>query len=289
MRNVLHKEQIKSFLGERPRECNKGDNGKGLLLAGSEGFFGAAIMAATACLRGGIGTLKVLCPEGARPAFHVLPEAMIYRVGPDWTLSDRGLIAARIQEATCLALGPGIGREEAVLEILQALLAAAKPTVVDADGLNALSRLPQAEKRALLHANTVLTPHPGEMSRLTGCSIESIKENMEGMAREWAGRWGCTVLLKGARTAIAGPNGEFAWNESGNAGLAKGGSGDVLTGLILALLGQKLPPFQAACCGSYLLGVSAEEGLRLLRERALMARDVIDAVENTLHILWGEN
>ena len=94
------------------------------------------------------------------------------------------------------------------------------------------------------------------------------------------------MLLKGHRTAIAGPDEEFAWNQSGNAGLAKGGSGDVLTGMILALLGQKLRPFAAACVGSYLLGASAETALGLLQERMLMARDVIGAVEETLESLW---
>lgn len=285
MADILQRKDIARLLGKRPKDANKGDNGKGLLLAGSEGFYGAAVMAAAACLRAGIGTLKVLCPAGAKPAFCALPEAMVYAVGPDWDHGDGALAEARLAEATCIALGPGMGRAAGVRSWVRAALSTGKPVVVDADGLNALAPLPQAEKAALLHENVIFTPHPGEMSRLTGLPIPEIKGKMEQTARIYAAQWGCTVLLKGARTAIAGPDGRFAWNETGNPGLAKGGSGDVLTGILLALLGQKLPPFDAACAGSYLLGASADEALGLLRERALMARDVIEAVERTLSML----
>lgn len=285
MDEVLTRSDIAALLGRRRRDCNKGDNGKGLLLAGSEGFYGAAVMAAASCLRAGIGTLKVLCPGGALEAFYALPEAMVYPVGPNWAAADMALIRERLAEADCLAIGPGLGREECLPQIVRLALSTGKPAVVDADGLNALSRLDDDEKAALLHESAVLTPHPGEMARLTGLSIDEIKADAAGVAVQYARRWGCTVLLKGARTAIAGPDGRLKSNETGNAGLAKGGSGDVLTGIILALLGQKLSPYGAACAGSYLLGVSAAEALSLLQERALMARDVIDAVQQTLAML----
>lgn len=274
------------MLGKRPPDCNKGDNGKGLLLAGSEGFYGAAVMAATACLRAGIGTLKVVCPGPVKQAFAVLPEAMVYGIGPDWSALDPAWARARLEEATCIGLGPGMGRSPGVGAALRLALATQKAMVVDADGLNALSGFSEGERRALLHKGAVLTPHPGEMARLTGLSVKEIKEDPAAVAQSYAKAWGCTVLLKGHRTAIAGPDGEFAWNQSGNAGLAKGGSGDVLTGMILALLGQKLRPFAAACVGSYLLGASAETAFGLLQERMLMARDVIGAMEGTLAFLW---
>lgn len=282
--DTLTRAEVSALLGTRRRDSNKGDNGKGLLVAGSEGFYGAALMSAAACLRAGIGTLKALCPEGARAAFYALPEAMFYAAGPNWERADMRLVCERMEEADCIAIGPGIGREERVLEFVRLALETRKPIVLDADALNALSRLSDAEKAALLHENAVLTPHPGEMGRLAGVSVQDIKENMSQIALEYAGRWGCTVLLKGARTAIASPGGKLKWNETGNSGLAKGGSGDVLTGIILALLGQKLAPFAAACVGSYLLGASAEEALDILKERALMARDVIGALEKTLEV-----
>ncbi|MEA4970914.1 MAG: NAD(P)H-hydrate dehydratase [Candidatus Pelethousia sp.] len=285
MNEVLTRADIAALLGRRRRDCNKGDNGKGLLLAGSEGFYGAAVMAAASCLRAGVGTLKVLCPGGALEAFYALPEAMVYPVGPNWAAADMAQIRERLAEADCLAIGPGLGREGCLPQIVRLALSTGKPAVVDADGLNALSRFDDDEKAALLHENTILTPHPGEMARLTGLSIDEVKADVASIAAQYARRWGCTVLLKGARTAISGPDGRLKWNETGNAGLAKGGSGDVLTGIILALLGQKLPPYGAACAGSYLLGASAEEALSLLQERVLMARDVIDALEQTLAML----
>lgn len=285
MDEVLTHAQIAALLGKRPRDCNKGDNGKGLLIAGSEGFYGAAVMAATACLRAGIGTLKVLCPSGAQQAFFALPEAMVYPVGPNWAVADTALILERLHEADCIGIGPGLGRADCLVDIVHRVLSTGKPTVIDADGLNALARLSDGEKTALLHENAILTPHPGEMARLTGLSLDEIKADPAGIATNYARLWGCTLLLKGARTVIANFQGTIKWNETGNAGLAKGGSGDVLTGIILALLGQKLAPYAAACVGSYLLGASAAEALELLQERMLMARDVICALEQTLTML----
>ena len=152
--------------------------------------------------------------------------------------------------------------------------------VVYADGLFALAR--NTEARAALHGKVVLTPHFGEMARLLGISIPEVRENQKAFALRSAAQWGCTVLLKGARSVVAAPDGRFAWNETGNPGLAKGGSGDVLSGIALAMLGQKLAPFDAACAASYLLGASADAALDLLRERMLMARDVTEMIELTL-------
>ncbi|MDR0841117.1 MAG: NAD(P)H-hydrate dehydratase [Christensenellaceae bacterium] len=280
MCELLTHARVAACLGARRRDSNKGDNGKGLLLAGSEGLFGAALMSAAACLRGGIGTLKALCPTGARAYFAALPEAMLLDVGATWTACDRAMVRAHVKEADCIALGPGMGREEAVQAILLATLEAGKPTVIDADGLNALSAM--AGERPPLHPNVILTPHPREMHRLCGAPVMEIAADLPGYAARYARAWGCTVLLKGAQSAIAAPDGRICRNATGNAGLAKGGSGDVLTGIILALLGQGLSAFDAACAGSYLLGASAEEALALLNERALLARDVIDAIARTL-------
>ena len=288
MDEVLSQKEISNLLGKRRPDCNKGDNGKGLLIAGSEGFYGAAVMAAASCLRAGIGTLKALCPDGAGPTFAALPEAMVYPAGANWELANLDLVSERLSEADCIAIGPGMGKEEQVLELVCMALATGKPTVVDADGLNALSRLDDEEKAKVLHKNAVLTPHPGEMSRLTGLEMADIQAEMAGISSKYSRLWGCIVLLKGAKTAISSSSGQMKWNETGNAGLAKGGSGDVLTGIILALLGQKLSAFDAACAGSYILGASAEEALGLLQERALMARDVISAVELTLDLMKGK-
>lgn len=279
---VLTKNGIAALLGQRKRDSNKGDNGHGLLLAGSRNMPGAMLMSATAALRAGIGTLRVMCPAPAAPASCALPEAMLAPFqGEGWAGCTAAFLAPHLNDATCVAIGPGMGREAAAEAVLLQVLRAKKTTVVDADGLFALARM--ADKRAVLHENAVLTPHFGEMARLSGKTIPEVRENQEALARTCAESWGCTVLLKGARSIIAAPDGRYAWNETGNPGLAKGGSGDVLCGILLALLGQRLPPFDAACAAAYLLGASADAAVELLRERMLMARDVTAMIEQTMN------
>lgn len=279
--HTLTKDKIAALLGPRRRESNKGDNGHGLLLAGSGSMPGAACMAATAALRAGIGTLKVLCPASAAAGLCALPEAMLALLpGERWDACTEAFLRSYLDAATCIATGPGMGRAAETDGVLRLVLSAGKPVVVDADGLFALAR--SIEARAALHDKVVLTPHFGEMARLLGISIPEVRENQEALALRSAAQWGCTVLLKGARSVVAAPDGRFAWNETGNPGLAKGGSGDVLSGIALAMLGQKLAPFDAACAASYLLGASADTALDLLRERMLMARDVTEMIELTL-------
>lgn len=279
--HTLTKDKIAALLGPRRRESNKGDNGHGLLLAGSGSMPGAACMAATAALRAGIGTLKVLCPASVAAGLCALPEAMLAPLpGERWDACTEAFLRSYLDAATCIAIGPGMGRAAETDGVLRLVLSAGKPVVVDADGLFALAR--SIEARAALHDKVVLTPHFGEMARLLGISIPEVRENQEALALRSAAQWGCTVLLKGARSVVAAPDGRFAWNETGNPGLAKGGSGDVLSGIALAMLGQKLAPFDAACAASYLLGASADTALDLLRERMLMARDVTEMIELTL-------
>ena len=200
--------------------------------------------------------------------------------GERWDACTEAFLRSYLDAATCIAIGPGMGRAAETDGVLRLVLSAGKPVVVDADGLFALAR--SIEARAALHDKVVLTPHFGEMARLLGISIPEVRENQEALALRSAAQWGCTVLLKGARSVVAAPDGRFAWNETGNPGLAKGGSGDVLSGIALAMLGQKLAPFDAACAASYLLGASADTALDLLRERMLMARDVTEMIELTL-------
>ena len=186
---------------------------------------------------------------------------------------NRGGIAA------CTPLGVMKMLESAGTEIC-----GKRAVVIDADGLNALSRIENIAN--MLHDKAVLTPHIGEMARLTGLSTAYIKENQAEVAAKYAKQWGCTVLLKSYRSVIACHDGRIALNTNGNSGLAKGGSGDVLSGITLAMLSQGLDTFGAACAGAYTLGASAEEAMALLKERMLMARDVTDAVEQTVNKLF---
>lgn len=284
MAQLLSFEEVKGVLGERDKSSNKGSHGKGLMLAGSEGFSGAAVMACAAALRAGIGTLKALVPQSILPAFYTLPEAMAKGLVGAWDAPDIEILDSFLDTCSCIAAGPGMGSQGGVIAAVLRTLDAKKKTVLDADALNALSRtslFPHA-----LHSEVVLTPHPGEMARLTGKSVEKIVVAPEQTALEYASVWRCTVLLKGAVSYIAAPDGRVRQNETGNAGLAKGGSGDVLTGIVLAFLGQGLPPFEAACAAAYVLGSSADRAMELLKERMLLARDVTEAVSKTLDQLF---
>jgi len=278
---LITHDYIKGLLGRRPKESHKGSNGRGLLIAGSPGMYGAAVMSACAAQRAGIGTLKVYCPEGCAIALGQLPEVMAVSNGCEgWEGFDADRLEELLAQCSCLAIGPGLGVGRGQEQALLLALSAGKPTVIDADGLNTLARISCFDR---LHGAVALTPHLGEMARLTGRSIEEIAAAPDSVAAEMAERWGCTLLLKGAESRIAAPGGRMALNRSGNPGLAKGGSGDLLTGIILAMLGQGLPPFEAACAGAYLLGASADRAVDILHERMLMARDVAAAIEDTLN------
>lgn len=278
-------EKIKALIGERKPTANKGDNGRALIIAGNELMSGAALMCAAAALRAGVGTLKAIVPNGARQAFYSVPECMCITFGGEkWNELDENFIAPYIAEANALCVGPGMGKDSGVENTVRLALAAKKPIVIDADGLNALSRMENIAN--MLHDKAVLTPHIGEMARLTGLSTAYIKENQAEVAAKYAEQWGCTVLLKSYRSVIACHDGQIAMNTNGNSGLAKGGSGDVLSGITLAMLSQGLESFNAACAGAYTLGASADEAMRLLNERMLMARDVTDAVEQTVNKLF---
>ena len=280
MAQLLSFEEVRGFLGERDKQSNKGSHGKGLMLAGSEGFSGAAVMACAAALRAGIGTLKALVPQSILPAFYALPETMATGLIGAWDAPDLRMLNSFLDACSCIAAGPGMGSGSGVTTTVLRALDVKKKIVLDADALNALSRTSAFPR--VLHSEVVLTPHPGEMARLTGKSVEQIVAVPEQTALEYATAWGCTVLLKSAVSYIAAPDGRVYRNETGNAGLAKGGSGDVLTGIVLAFLGQGLKPFEAACAAAYVLGASADRAMELLKERMLLSRDVTEAVSKTL-------
>ncbi|MBQ3131068.1 MAG: NAD(P)H-hydrate dehydratase, partial [Clostridia bacterium] len=212
-----------------------------------------------------------------QPAFYSLPEAMVQTCGNSWVRWDKEKLTELIEWADCICAGPGMGKD--CEGAIKAVLACAKPAIVDADGLNAIA---ESDMQYLLHENVIITPHPGEMSRLTGLAVSEIIADPAKTAEEYAKKWNCTVLLKGAQSHIASCDGRVVRNVSGNPGLAKGGSGDVLSGIILALLGQGLKPYDAACAGAYILGVSADRAMDILKERMLMSRDVTEAKEKTL-------
>ena len=271
--NIWHQEakDIAAVLPSRPFDSHKGKNGHALLCVGSKQYIGAALLSAKACLRSGCGILSVVTPDAVRPAFSTLPEAITVPTGTeDWNDVAYAIAAQAFTQKSAIGIGCGLGSGDCSA-LLQAALQTGLPLVIDADGLNTLSRHP--ELYTLLHQNAVLTPHPGEMARLLQKTVAEVLADPLGCANAFP----CTVLLKGATTIVSDGNHTVLCTE-GTPGLSKGGSGDVLCGIITALLAQGLCPFDAARAGTYLLGTSAKDAYRLLGQRMLLASDVIDAL-----------
>ncbi|MDA0746230.1 MAG: NAD(P)H-hydrate dehydratase, partial [bacterium] len=270
-----------SLFPTRQPDAHKGDCGRVVVLAGSVGLTGAATLCARSALRSGAGLVTVGVPESLNDILEVnLTEAMTcplpeVRKARCLALRARGNIQRLLENADCVAIGPGLGTHRETTELVKRLLSDIQiPAVLDADALNALAGEPQHLKK--LVAPAVITPHPGEFSRLTGIGIKEIRANPLDLARELASATGVTVVLKGAPTVLATPDGAGFINPSGNAGLASGGSGDVLTGIIAALIGQGLNTAQAACLGVYLHGFAADCAVR--SQAGLIASDIVDTL-----------
>lgn len=277
---LFEKSDAAALLPPRALDAHKGAGGRALLCVGSERLTGAALLSVGAALRAGAGLVTAAVPGALKSAFSLLPEAMAVPVSPDGEWGEAASLAAAelLAGKSAVGIGCGVGTGD-VLPLLTRALESRLPLLVDADALNQLSRRPELLDR--LHENVVLTPHPAEMARLTGEPIDRILADPIEIARIYAARWGCVVLLKGATTCVSDGR-TVRLNASGNPGLAKGGSGDVLSGLITAMLSQGLKPYDAASAGAYLLGASADAALELLGTRMLMARDVIEVVEKTI-------
>ena len=277
---LITREDITRLLPKRPTDSHKGKNGRALLCVGSGAYTGAALLSTAACLRAGAGLTTAAVPGAVKSAFSALPEAMAAAIndGADWdeTACEQALTLLPQKNAICIGCGVGEGD---ILPLIEAALATRVPLVLDADALNQLAQYQTI--RTQLHENVILTPHPAEMARLCGEPTASILADPIGIAQAYAKKWNCVVLLKGATTCISDGT-EVRLNTSGNAGLAKGGSGDVLAGLITGLLAQGIAPKDAASCGAFLLGASADVALDLLKERMLLARDVVGAIEQTI-------
>lgn len=290
---LLHARWVRERLPPRPPGANKGTFGRVLVAAGSQRYVGAARLAALGALRAGAGLVTVACPAGVQPLVAAGMSEATYLPLAD----DEGFVAgaAAVEVARALAaydvllvgpgLGEGMGPEAFVRQLLCSLPADGPCVVVDADGLNALSKLPRWHERVA--PPCVLTPHPGEFARLTRRSIIDVQRDRLSVAREAALAWGKVVLLKGAYTVIAAPDRRAAVNPYANPALASAGTGDVLAGAIAGLLAQGLAPFEAAACGAYLHAASAE-GLRGdLGDAGLLAGDLLLELPRTVRELRG--
>ncbi|MBT0662804.1 NAD(P)H-hydrate dehydratase [Geobacter pelophilus] len=259
---------------------HKGSFGHVLIVAGSTGHTGAAVLAGASAVRSGAGLVTLAVPSSLNQIFEIkTTEAMtlpIEDAGRGYLRRESlAHILAGLAGKNVVALGPGLSRQPETALLVQALLTAVSlPLVVDADGLNAISEnVSVLGKRAA--SVVVLTPHPGEMARLTGLSIAEIEADRIGVSTKFAQLHKVYLILKGARTIIASPDGEVAINGSGNPGMASGGMGDVLTGIVASLIGQGYPPFNACRLAVFIHGYAADLVAQEKGEVGLIASDVV--------------
>ena len=251
---------VRTALPARPPDSHKGSYGRTLIVAGSIGFTGAAALAALGALRSGAGLVTLCVPAAIYPIIAgLLIEAMPRPVDDDGgrlAASSWSAIREAAAAADAVAAGPGLGLSGGVGAVVEGLLREGRPLVLDADALNALAA--RTDALAAAAGPLVITPHPGELARLTGAPVQAIQADRLAAARAAAARFRCVVVLKGARTVVAQPGGEACIVPTGNPGMATGGMGDVLTGMIASLLGQGVAPAAAAWSGAYLHGLAAD-------------------------------
>mgnify|MGYP002512630120 CR=1 FL=1 len=247
---------------KRPKNSHKGTYGTALLLCGSYGMCGAEVLAARAALRSGVGLVKaIVCDKNYTAFCQSVPEAVTIPV-PTLTdgtpeVFDRTILSAT-SSSNALLLGCGLGSSDEAKRIVKnALLISKIPVIVDADGINAIASDINILRKT--KAPVILTPHPKEMSRMTGLSVAEIERNRMKIAKKFAIDYGCILVLKGANTVVAAPDGRVFINNIGNPGMATGGSGDVLSGIIASFVSQGMDTFKSAIAGVYIHGLAGDD------------------------------
>lgn len=284
--HLIDDERVRESLPKRIQPSHKGTYGRLVVIGGSAGMPGAASLACSAALRAGAGTVVAITPRSIRHILHG-HDAEVMSIGADET-SEGGFSAAALESvlagvrpAAAFVLGPGIGRSGDAASLVKGLLTAAdRAGVVDADALVVLSQ--SGVDLASVNADLVLTPHPGEMSALTGLPVADILDNPVQVCARYAVQWRKTVVLKGATTVVGSPDGSAHISVRGNAGLATGGTGDVLAGIIGAFLAQGIRPCEAAICGTYVHGVAGELASESNGMVSMLARDVVSSIASAL-------
>ena len=287
MSTEITQEFVWRNIPRRARNSHKGTFGSVLAVAGSAFYRGAALLASEGALRTGAGIVTLASVEPVLAAAAArLPECCLCpcKAGAEGGIAPENVPLLQRQKATVLLLGPGLGgsaqsaaRAAETQALVQQLLPGfAGSAVLDADGLNAAAQL-LAEGGTFPHpaGELIITPHPGEMARLTGLSAAQINAAREETARRYAEQWNAVVVLKGSRTVAAAPDGRVCVNPTGNPGLARGGSGDVLAGMTAALLAYGLPAYEAAACAVYLHGAAADRAAARYGEYGMLPHDIL--------------
>lgn len=278
---VIDRNFAKEWLQRPEGDTHKGTFGKAVLFVGNKGMAGAAQFAVRACLRCGVGlALPVVSDSVYPPVSSAAPEG-VYRVYPDDCQPSS--VVPLCMDGTALLAGCGSGNTGFTRDVCYELVNSyAGPLVLDADGINSLAKhIDVLEKRK---GPTVLTPHPAELARLLKTDVNTVQANRFAMAKKAADQFGAVTVLKGAGTVIVSPDGRVGVNLTGNSGLSKGGSGDVLAGMIVSLIAQGVPSFEAACVGVWLHGTAADLCASRYSKRAMLPSDLIE----TLPLLFSQ-
>ncbi|NLK20651.1 MAG: NAD(P)H-hydrate dehydratase [Epulopiscium sp.] len=287
--NVLKNEEIKSLIPKRPPRSNKGTYGRVQVIAGSKGMTGAAALSCKGAFRIGAGVVNLAVPESIN---YVLEEKLTEAITTPLP-EDSGKICeksfdtikSQLEKATVIAVGPGMGQTLEIVKFMEKLITnTTVPLVVDADGINAIAKNINMLKN--LRVPVVLTPHPGEMGRLTGKSIEEILSEPIEIVREFCHRWNIILVLKDARTIIGHPDGEIYINTTGNSGMAVAGSGDVLTGIISGLIAQGMNPYKAAVLGTFLHGKAGDLVANELGLHGMLAGDICNCIPKAIKLYY---
>ncbi len=269
-------------LKRRKRNTHKGDYGHVLVVAGSTGMTGAAYLAGEAALLTGSGLVTCAIPRSLNAIMEKkLTEVMTFPVEDKrkghFISSGRARIVDFSKKTDVAAIGPGLSQKAEVKKLVKGLIRDLDvPIVLDADGINCIAGEADILKKA--RSDIVITPHPGEMSRLIKKKADKIQKNRKMTADEFSKRYGATVVLKGHRTVVSSPDGKTYINTTGNPGMASGGMGDVLTGMIASLIGQGYSPFEAAKKGVYLHGRAGDLAAKEKGEASLRAQDLLDNI-----------
>ena len=287
--------QAAQWMPPRPLSSHKGSYGRVLVVAGSTGMTGAAALASEAALRAGAGLVTLATPRHLNPILEsLLPEVMTLPL-PE---TDAGSLAVSATSTilefaektkSILAIGPGLSQHPETVALIHQLIRENREQgldlriVADADGLNALAQ--SKETISLLDSEAVLTPHPGEMARLTNTAVPTLEKDRIGTAQQFASKYGVTLVFKGAPTVTSAPNGNLWVNSTGNPGMATGGMGDVLTGIIAGLMAQGISSESAAALGVYLHGLAGDIAAEALGMHGLIASDVLKAVPQAISSL----
>jgi NAD(P)H-hydrate epimerase len=291
--NLIEDEEVRAALPPRDPDAHKGTYGHVLVLAGSPGKTGAAALTSLGALRTGAGLVTLALPEGLNDLMETkLTEVMT--VGLPETeertvaFEAGDTLAGLMEGKRVLALGPGLSTHPEIARLVAAVVQSAKiPLVIDADGVTALARQPEVLSRASVPV--ILTPHLGELSRLLMVPKEEVIEKRIPIAQKVTSTYNVYLVLKGARTLIAEPSGAVHVNPTGNPGMATGGTGDVLTGIIAGLLSQGLPPALAAVVGVYLHGLAGDLAYQQLGPEAMIASDLLEKLPDAIRTVRDDS